>query len=190
MECGSVLDNATVIPLSGLLNQNLDETNYGIPLPSGSYLSITTGAEHEVCVYQVSGGLGVAGAQVYSSAVTGDEAPAVLADLETTFGVLVSELAQYSKQYSACSSSKTCLKEFAQNAAGQFATFDNSLISYDFPARLDQAAASLDATTRKLNGLYEAMYNNGTETTAISLSIEQSEKTLLSEYQGLVRGFS
>ena len=62
MECGSVLDNATVTPLSGLLNQNLDETNWGIPLPSGSYLSITTGAEHEVCVYQVSGGLGVAGA--------------------------------------------------------------------------------------------------------------------------------
>jgi hypothetical protein len=190
MECGSLLDNATVTPLSGLLNQNLDETNYGIPLPAGSYLSITTAAEHEVCVYQVRSGLAVgAGGQVYSSAVTGKEAPAVLVDLDTAFGVLTSDLAEYTKQYSACSSSKTCVKEFAQNAAEQFAAFDSSLAGYAFPARLDKEAASLDATTRQLNGLYEAMYN-GTDTTAALSSIESSEKALLSEYNSLVRGLS
>jgi hypothetical protein len=190
MECGSVVDDATVTPLSGLLNQNLDETNYGIPLSPGSYLNITTSAEHEVCVYVATGGLAVGGGgDIYSSAVTGKQAPPVLADLETAFGVLASELAHYKKQYSACSSSKTCIKEFAQNAAGQFADFNSSLTGYGFPARLDKEAASLDATTRKLNGLYEAIYN-GKETAAIVSSIGSSERTLLNEYNRLVRGLS
>ena len=72
MECGSVVDQATVTPLSGVLLQNSDETNYGIPLAPGSYQKITTSAEHEVCVYVVSSGLAVGGGgQIYSSAVSG-----------------------------------------------------------------------------------------------------------------------
>lgn len=142
------------------------------------------------------------GDQVYSSAVIGQQVggptlpttpksgpEAVRSDLETTFGVLVNELAQYEKQLSSCPSSKSCLRTFAYNAAQQFAEFDGSLNGYAFPARLSAKAASLDATTRKLNALYEAI-DHGKETSATTSSIEKYEKVLTSDYHELVNGLS
>ena len=201
MECGSVLDDAVITPVSGLFNQNSDETNYGIPLPPGLYSKITTDAEHEVCVYVVTGGLAVGGGGgVYSSAVTGTRVAAagigkhespVLADVETTFGVLTSELAQYDKQYSTCLSTQktSCLKVYAQNAAQQYAAFDGSLMGFDFPARLDTDASNLDSTTRKLTGLYGEIYRSN-DAVGTTSAIAKSETALLKEYKHLIGALS
>jgi hypothetical protein len=201
MECGSVLDDATITPVSGFFNQNSDETNYGIPLRPGLYSRITTDAEHEVCVYVATGGLTVGGGGgVYSAAITGTRvaatgsdkhAPAVLADLETTFGVLASEMGQYDKQYSTCLSARktSCLTVFAQNAAQQFAAFDGSLDGFDFPARLSTDVSTMDSTTRKLTGLYGGLdESNGTA--RIRSEISKSENAFLKEYKDLIGALS
>ena len=196
--CGSVLDAATVTPVEGLLNQNSDEVNYGVPLPPGSYFRITTSAEHEVCVsYALGGtnnslgGLSVAGNDVYTSAVTGPRAPEDLVDLETDYGVLSSELAQYNTQYSECETSngKSCVKSLALNFAEQFAQFDNGLMSYVFPPQFDVDVNALEKTAGKLNGLYESVSKTNGSTGDTS-SIEKSVKNFKSEYKKLVRDLS
>jgi hypothetical protein len=199
MECGSVVDKATVTALSGVLLQNSDETNYGISLAPGSYRKITTSAEHEVCVYVVSSGLAVGGGgQIYSSAVTGTRIsssvprvriPPSKADLETSFAVLANEMTQYAKQDQTCGSSSACIKSFALQAAQQFAQFDSNLAGLKFPARLDSYESSLDAATRKLNGLYEAI-DHGASITANTAAILSSQQALLSEYERLVKAWS
>jgi hypothetical protein len=198
MVCGSVLDAGTVTPLSGVLNQNSDEVNYGVPLSPGFYFKITTSAEHEVCVfyalggtYNSLGGLSVAGNDVYVSDVAGPRAPQDLVDLETDFGVLSSELTQYSKQYNACvaSNGTSCVKTLAQNSAEQFASFDNDIMSLNFPARISAEVSALDKTTRELNGIYESV-SKGNETTEIITSIQKSDKELKSEFNNLVKDLS
>jgi hypothetical protein len=199
MECGSVVDRATVTPLKGVLLQNSDETNYGISLAPGTYRKITTSAEHEVCVYVVTGGLAVGGGgQVYASAVTGSRIspavphtriPASKGDFETDFAVLANEMNQYAKQSQGCGSSPACIKPLALNAAQQFAQFESDFMGLDFPARLGSYVSSVDGTTRKLNALYEAIYH-GASVAANEATISNSQRALLTEYERLVKAWS
>jgi hypothetical protein len=198
MVCGSVLDAQKQTPVSGLMNQNSDEVNYGVPLQPGAYFKITTSAEHEVCVYYALagtnnslGGLSVAGNDVYVSAVTGHRAPNVLVDLENDFDVLSNELAQYSTQYKACvaSNGKSCVKSLAQNSAEEFALFDNDILSQNFPSQFDTDVKALDKTTRRLNALYESV-SKGNETAENLSSIQMSVKDLKGEFNKLVKDLS
>ena len=190
MECGTVLDDATLTPVSGLLNQDTDETNYGIPLAPGSYLSITTIADHESCVYVAVGGLAAVGDEVYDSNIVGKVAPLDLADLETAFGTLANQLSQYDGQYTSCTaSSTTCLKTFGQDAAEQFGSFDSALTGFTFPSRDRSEVASLNDTARALYGLYESMAK-GAGSTSTDSSIQKYEKRLSTEYSTLVRDLS
>jgi hypothetical protein len=199
MECGSVVDLATVTPLKGVLLQNSDETNYGISLAPGLYRKITTTAEHEVCVYVATGGLAVGGGgQVYSSAVTGSRIsssvprtriPASKADFETDFAVLANEMNLYAKQSQRCGSSPACIKPLALKAAQQFAQFESDFMGLSFPARLGSYVSSVDATTRKLNGLYEAIYH-GASVAVSAPTISNTQRTLLTEYERLVKAWS
>jgi hypothetical protein len=196
--CGSVFDAATVKPLGGFLNQNSDEVNYGIPLPPGEYLSVTTVAEHPVCVsYALGGtngslgGLVVSGNDTYTSAVTGPRAPADLVDLETDYGVLSSELTQFGSAYNTCLSSdgKSCVKTFALNVADQFAQFDNALMSYGFPARFQVDVNALETSAVKINALYESVYRSNGKVGNMS-SIKNSVKGFQGRYKKLERDLS
>jgi hypothetical protein len=198
MVCGSVLDTQTQTPVSGLLNQNSDEHNFGVPLPPGAYLKITTIAEHEVCLYPAAsgpndswGGLVVAGGNVFYSAVTGHLASEDLIDLDTEYGVLSSELAQFNKQYNTCTASngKSCVKSLAKNSADQFALFDNFLVTHNFLGKYGVDADALNKSARKLNMLYESI-SNGNETTGFISSIKQAEKDFLREFNKLFKDLS
>ncbi|MGC2168001.1 MAG: hypothetical protein WA580_02760, partial [Acidimicrobiales bacterium] len=57
MVCGTVEDDALDTAVSGPMNQNEGETNYGPPLAPGEYLTITTIADHDACVSFASSGL-------------------------------------------------------------------------------------------------------------------------------------
>lgn len=196
--CGSVLDDQTQTPVSGLLNQNSDEVNFGVPLPPGEYFRISTSAVHEVCAYYAldrtnisNSGLSVAGNDVYVSAKTGRRAAQDLVDLETDFGVLASELTQYSQQYNTCVTSKgvSCLKSLAQDSAEEFASFDNDITSQQFPSRYGAEVSALDKTSRELNELYESVAK-GNETSGDYSSIQASVKEFKSEYHQLVKDLS
>jgi hypothetical protein len=73
MECGSVLDTATNTGIKNeLLGQNQDETNFGWPLPPGSYRRITTKTVHETCIFADQNYLDAAGSETDTFAVTGE----------------------------------------------------------------------------------------------------------------------
>ena len=98
-------------------------------------------------------------------------------------------MTQYSKQYQGCGLSSACIKSFALEAAQQFAQFDSNLAGFEIPARLSSYESSMDATTRKLNRLYEAIYH-GASIAANTATISSSQQVLLSEYERLVKAWS
>jgi hypothetical protein len=206
MVCGSVLDTQTQTPVSGLLYQDSDENNYGAPLPPGSYFTITTSAEHEVCVYPAIGGpendswsgLSVAGNDVYSSNVTGQRtaqpglaAREDLVDLKTEYVDLSSKLTQYTKQYTTCDElmGKSCLKSLAQHSAKIFSLFNNFMTTHRFPSQFRAEVDALGKTARKINMLYEAV-SSGNDVTGNMSSIPQSVKDFARGYKKLVKGLS
>ena len=138
MECGAVTDAATITPpAGGLLAQNADESNYGIPLAAGYYRRITMSAQHEVCVYVVTGGLDSVGNNVFSSSVTGEFASSaknehgseVLADLESGFSVLLAQIGVYEGQLGSCqgASESSCSRAVGEQVARQFDQFLNNV---------------------------------------------------------------
>jgi hypothetical protein len=202
MECGFVLDNATNTAVSGYMNQNSDESNYGPPLPPGEYRQITTAAVHETCVYVVQGGLDAAGNDIDTANVSGSgfvgvpDAPksTPLSDLETQYGVLAGEVVQdQNVLYSCRGSATTCEKTFASDSQQQFANFANQLD--ELPASTSAAGdatssaagdiAGLLRTTTELAELYGKI-SGGTQTSNTFAMISTDSTALANEYVQLV----
>ena len=197
--CGAVRDLATFTPLKGFLYQNLDESNYGVPLPSGYYRRITTTAEHETCVYVAQGGLDAVGNTIYTSRVTGafakrapGQANSVLSDLETDYSVLAHQLAQYEKRLARCvrrHATQSCSKPFAVQAEHEFAIFERRLGTDTFPARVRGQVNKLAATARKLTKLFEQL-TTSTPTVETLAKIAAGAVTLNRQYTTLVHELS
>lgn len=162
--CGTVRDVETSTPVKGLLYQSPDEGNYGVPLPVGLYRSITTVGSHETCVYVRPTGLDAVGNNDYQSAVTGrfvKRGPIpknrALADLETAYWVLATQLQQYETKRIACARSHAhpaCSKLYAMRAELQFAGFERTVETDNLPARVKGATTRLIAGARTLNALF------------------------------------
>jgi hypothetical protein len=194
--CGSISDTETDTPLQGLLTQNPEESNYGVPLPAGDYQQIATTTDHQTCVYVVPGGeLDAAGNTVYPWRVTGKPASSALAALETDYGVLITQVQQYEGQLlNECKSSQStasaCVSQFAQQTEHQFALFSQQLTgTVPFPPRLAAQVSSLVATARRLT-LLSGQLVNTTDIPAAIAKITTGEQTLNHQYNALVRALS
>jgi hypothetical protein len=190
MVCGTVQDNYTITPLSGVLNQDSDETNYGVPLAPGGYLKITTLAEHESCVYAASDGLAVLGYEEYDANVVGKLAPAVLVDLETTYDELLQSISRDAQLYESCGSkSEKCLKTFAVESAEEFGSFANALSNSVIPTNDESEAQPVEKTMRTLYNDFESIVHN--DQTAETLpSIEKLERSFPGQFETLAQALS
>jgi hypothetical protein len=190
MVCGTVQDNATVTPLSGVLNQNSDEANYGVPLAPGGYLKITTLAEHESCVYAATGGLALLGYEEYDANVMGKLAPAVLIDLETTYDELLQSVSSDGHVYESCGTkNEQCLKTFAVESAEGFSSFANALSNSVIPTNDESEAGPLEKTTRALYNDFESIVRND-ETAETLPSIEKLERSFPGQFEALAQALS
>jgi hypothetical protein len=159
--CGSVVDTSTVTPISGLIYQNANEQNYGIPLPAGEYEQVTTLTTHQTCVVVVQGGIDNYGDSPVDYEVTGEASsssldapppsPAV-AGLQIAYGTLASQLDEYSIG-SVCRSfhNASCTKTFAFQTSGLLASFANQLLGQTYVAGAQRDAEVLNATVRSLS---------------------------------------
>jgi hypothetical protein len=193
MECGTVEDDALLTPVKGeLMNQNGDETNYGVPLAPGEYLKITTLADHETCVSDSNDGLYAAGDDEFDFKLTGELAPPQLVELNTAYGVMAEEITQYGLKYQSCTpKSEKCLKTLARADAEQFGNFANSVSQWSYPTGDDPDAHLLENTTRQLYEVFESIMDKSQPPSAETLSsITKSEKAMSSEYMALVRELS
>jgi hypothetical protein len=160
--CGSVLDTATDAASDGYLNQNSDESNYGVPLPPGEYKKITSLAEHQVCVYG-AGDLDEVGNENYTSEVIGQgrsgaaghaQQDTIRNDLETAYGVLAYQLLQYTAD---CKEPDSCYKSNAGKIASELALFSNRLTNHRYPSSASSDVTSLEQTTNLLTNLFFRM---------------------------------
>ena len=108
MVCGAIVDKVTSTAVNGkgLMQQNPDERNYGIPLAPGVYKQTTLYLDHETCVQPVSNGLDVTGNVSYSSNSTGILANPAVQDFQTNVGVLATDIAQHEQAYETCEKTK------------------------------------------------------------------------------------
>jgi hypothetical protein len=194
-----VRDRATATPLKGLLHQNSDESNYGVPLQSGDYRKIVTTAEHLTCVYVRPQGLDAVGNTIYTSRVTGvfvKKAPRArnraLNDLETAYSVLAYQLRQYVAKLGVCirtHAGLACSKLFATRAEHEFALFERRLQTDNLPVRVRSQVGRVDATARSLTKLFEGLTTEP-PTVAAALDIRAGISTLDRQFQALVRALS
>ncbi len=151
MECGAIVDHATFTPLTGLLSQNSDESNWGVPLAPGQYRQISSATDRETCIYPIKGGLDATGDLSYRWGVTGKQAKngAILADLDTQFGILADQLQVYARQFEQCKQGQApCTAAFAGRAEQEFAKFSNDLITDRFPTSVGTDVTKLATTSR------------------------------------------
>ncbi len=194
MVCGSIRDTDTTTALpGGLMYQNPQEANYGVPLPTGNYLQLVRLTEHETCIYVVKGGLDAVGDNTFGFQLTGKLANNDLVALETNYGVLAEQLSQYGTTLIACERvhplAHSCVKPFAQNAEQQFAHFYDVVTGTEpFPARFSGEAARMAATARQLTLLSGQLATAQTMETI--KKIETGEKTLSRQYKTLVTDLS
>jgi hypothetical protein len=192
MECGSIVDHVTSTPLSGLLNQNDDESNWGAPLAPGEYHQISSATDRETCIYPAEGGLDAVGDLAYQWAVTGKKARygVIVENLETQFGVLADQLQQYLKQLEQCKQGQdACTAAFATSAAPEFAKFSNALITDRFPPTAGADATKLSATARKLNLLMGHLQTAPTDKATLT-AFAKDEVLLSGQYKTLVNALS
>lgn len=167
--CGTIRDLETSVPVKGLLVQNADESNYGVPLRTGEYRRIVTTGDHETCVYVKPTGLDAVGNTSYLSNVTGTRvknAPGVrnaaLADVETAYSVLAYEIHQYQTQLRGCLRTHAplaCSSLYATRAEHELARFARRLGTANLPGRAQAQVERLAATARALTKLFEQLAN-------------------------------
>jgi hypothetical protein len=198
MTCGTIVDAVTTTPLTGFLNQNPDESNYGVPLPPGEYRQITLDDEHETCVFAEAAGLNALGNISYFSKVTGKLVPAAtssaLDDLETNFGSLAYQLGQYQKSLIACEKAHpatvSCIERYGQDSELEIAGFEAVLTrSERFPGRARTQVAQLASTAQQLAARFEELHQKG-QSSALMTSISREEQTFVRQYQSLVKALS
>ena len=197
--CGTIRDLETSIPVKGLLYQNPDESNYGVPLRSGAYRKIVTTADHETCVYVTSRGLDAVGNTVYASDVIGmrvKNAPptrnAALDDVETAYSVLVYQINQYETKLRACiraHAALACSSLYANRAEHEFARFERRLGTANLPARVQRQVDQLAATADQLTKLFEQLTNHP-PTNTLADEVHTRITTLNHEYRALVAALS
>jgi len=197
--CGAVRDLATFKPDGGLLFQNADESNYGIPLRPGRYRQIVTSADHFTCVYARGQSLDAVGNHIYTPKVTGVFAkrtaktthPA-LDDFETAFGVLAYQLGVYESKLRACTKTHAdlaCSRLYATRAEHELALFERRVRTDNLPARVQGRVASLTGTTRSLTRLFGQLAT-GPPTDALMLAVESGFGRLELQYVAIVRALS
>jgi hypothetical protein len=170
--CGTIdeTESDTTSPSSPMF-QNSDESNYGTPLAPGYYSQITNKVAHDTCVLVVAGGLDAVGDNEYVIARTGTsvsapqtaESPAgssegvsTISDLETVYGVLRDQLADYVTRLEACAKKEanSCSKTYALSASQQFARFSTSLVGLHFPSRLSGEVRTLSSSSVRASRLF------------------------------------
>jgi hypothetical protein len=201
LRCGTIRDVANDTPLkpTGLLYQNADESNYGVPLRAGFYHRITRTTEDETCVYVAAGSLDAVGDNTYHSQVTGalaKKAPAAqknpnLAKLETDYGVLAYEVGRYQKTLAICEQRHTsgCVRPYALNAGREFALFARRLGTNNFPTSAQRQVDKLAATARQLTLLFGDLATPAPPPTTSS-KIAAAIITLEQQYTTLVHKLS
>jgi hypothetical protein len=197
--CGTIRDLETSIPVKGLLYQNPDESNYGIPLRSGEYRKIVTTADHETCIYVTPRGLDAVGNTTYASDVIGmrvKNAPrtsnGALGDVETAYSVLVYQINLYETKLRACvraHAALACSSLYANRAEHEFARFERRLGTANLPARVQPQLDQLAATADELTKLFEQLTNHP-PTNALNNEIHARTTTLNHEYRALVAALS
>lgn len=192
--CGSVLDTSTNAAAPNDLNQNSDESNFGVPLPPGRYRKITSLTEHQACVYVVQNGrIDEVGNQSYTSEVIGEGKPSgsiradtVRTDLETGYGVLAYELLQYTKHIANCKvPSAACFKSSAGEIADQFNTFSSYLTGLRYPSVAVSDANALELTTDSLVKLFSGIAKNPRPDTSLA-TIQGDVITLNEQFDTLI----
>jgi hypothetical protein len=193
MECGTVEDDALLTSVKGeLMNQNGDETNYGVPLAPGEYLKITTLADHETCVSDSDDGLYAVGDDEFDFKLTGELAPPQLVELNTAYGVMAEQISQYGLKYQSCTpKGEKCLKTLARSDAEEFGDFANAVSQWSYPAQDESDVHSLENTTRQLYEAFESIIDKSEPPSAETLSsITNIEKAMSRQYAALVRELS
>jgi hypothetical protein len=199
--CGSVVDTATDFTSgTNYLNQNADETNFGIPLRAGEYSQIVSETAHDTCVYPAQGGLDAAGNSTYTYAVTGTllhQAPpqvgsSTLSDLENAYAVLANELVQYQKNLKTCQQDggSSCLNVVNNQISGEFGLFANRLMSYMFSSREKPTVDSLYATSVNLGRLFEDAQTKPGNLGKDSSQINAQAARFLQESETLIKQLS
>ena len=190
MVCGTVEDDALDTAVTGPMNQNAGETNYGPPLAPGEYLTITTIADHDACVSFATSGLYNVGDDEFDFKLTGKIAPTSLIELETAYNVLGEQVNKYVQQYNSCTpQGEGCVKTFARETAEQFGNFANSVSEWNYPTRDKHDAHLLEETTRGIYEAYESIADKSETPTATTVSsIQKMERTMSSQYSALMKG--
>jgi hypothetical protein len=194
--CGSVVDAATVTPVSGLIYQNGDETNYGIPLPPGEYKQVTTFAIHQTCVVVVQGGLDNFGDSPVSVEVVGKGGPGpsgaprgdtAVDDLETAYSVLAGQLGEYSTE-SKCQTLRdtSCTKALALQITDLFSTFSNQITERTYPASAQGDAKALNSTVKGLAIQFSKVAANPKSVKAEAAAIEAGALQLNEQFGALI----
>jgi hypothetical protein len=188
--CGSVLDTATDAARQGYLNQNADESNYGVPLPPGEYKKITSLVEHQVCVYG-AGSLDEVGNDNYTSEVIGQgrsgaaghvQQDTIRNDLETAYGVLAYQLLQYTAD---CKDPDSCYKSNAGKIASEFAQFSNLLTDHRYPSSATSDVKSLEQITNVLTNLFFHMSKVPGAATSLA-TIQRDAITLNEQFDAVI----
>lgn len=194
MVCGAIVDKVTSTAVNGkgLMQQNPDERNYGIPLAPGVYKQTTLYLDHETCVQPVSNGLDVTGNVSYDSNSTGILANPAVEDFQTNVGVLAADIAQHEQAYATCEKTKpvtTCTQQYGKDVEGEFAGFLRVLTSERFPARVRNQVARIASTTRNLALLFEQI-GNGATPSALNTKLKAQLRSFENENNALTKALS
>jgi hypothetical protein len=195
MVCGAIVDKVTSTAVNGkgLMQQNADEHNYGIPLAPGVYKQTTLYLDHETCIQAGSDGLGVWGNITYASNSTGIRANPVLEDFETNLGVLADDIAQHRQAYDICKKTKSvtvCTEQYGKDVEAEFAGFLRALTGIErFPTRVGGQVARIAATTRKLALLFEQIGNSG-NTPALKSKLHVQIRSFDNESNALIKALA